>query len=186
MVQFRYQRELEPPDIAEGFAAIDLRPFERTAERSHQNRALVIWCDGVLIRSRAGHRVPMSPEDVELIPERARTLHRYHADGWHLVGLSWQPEIAEEKLTDADAAAIFDTMRALLGVPIAVTYCPHSAGPPICWCRKPLPGLGLAMIQRYQLDPSQSIYVGTGGQDPGFARRLGFEYRDAEEFFREA
>jgi hypothetical protein len=27
------------------------------------------------------------------------------------------------------------------------------------------------------------IYVGGGPQDPGFARRLGFQYRDAGEFF---
>jgi hypothetical protein len=37
--------------------------------------------------------------------------------------------------------------------------------------------------QRYRLDPSQCIYVGSGTQDPGFARKLGFQYRDAAEFF---
>jgi hypothetical protein len=46
-----------------------------------------------------------------------------------------------------------------------------------------LPGLGVVFVKRYQLDPSQCIYVGTGPQDPGFARKLGFEYREAEEFF---
>jgi hypothetical protein len=29
------------------------------------------------------------------------------------------------------------------------------------------------------------VYVGSGPQDRGFARRLGFEYRDADEFFDE-
>jgi hypothetical protein len=38
-------------------------------------------------------------------------------------------------------------------------------------------------IQRHRLDPSQCIYVGAGSQDPGFARRFGFQYRDEEEFF---
>jgi histidinol phosphatase-like enzyme len=74
-------------------------------------------------------------------------------------------------------------MRELLGVPIDVQYCPHGGGPPVCWCRKPLPGLAVAFIRNYQLDPSQCIYVGAGAQDPGFARRLGFQYRDATDFF---
>jgi hypothetical protein len=46
-----------------------------------------------------------------------------------------------------------------------------------------LPGLAVAFIRNYQLDPSQCIYVGAGAQDPGFARRLGFQYRDATDFF---
>jgi hypothetical protein len=47
-----------------------------------------------------------------------------------------------------------------------------------------LPGLAVAFIERYRLDPAQCIYVGAGAQDPGFARRLGFQYREAEEFFK--
>jgi len=39
---------------------------------------------------------------------------------------------------------------------------------------KPLPGLGVLMIDRHQLDPSQCICIGTGSLDPGFARKLGF------------
>ena len=82
-----------------------------------------------------------------------------------------------------DAEAVFARMRELLGVDIEVAYCPHPPGPPICWCRKPLPGLGVVFVKRHQLDPSQCIYVGAGPQDPGFARKLGFDYREAEEFF---
>jgi histidinol phosphatase-like enzyme len=74
-------------------------------------------------------------------------------------------------------------MQELLGVAIDVEYCPHGGGPPVCWCRKPLPGLGVIFIERHRLDPSQSIYVGVGPQDLGFARRLGFQYRSAADFF---
>jgi hypothetical protein len=38
-------------------------------------------------------------------------------------------------------------------------------------------------VQRHRLDPTQCFYVGTGPQDPGFARRLGFVYREASNFF---
>ena len=47
-------------------------------------------------------------------------------------------------------------------------------------------GLGVVFIQKYRLDPSSCIYVGAGPQDPGFARRLGFQYRDAVDFFAAA
>jgi histidinol phosphatase-like enzyme len=75
-------------------------------------------------------------------------------------------------------------MNELMGLAIEVEYCPHAAGPPRCWCRKPLPGLGAVLIQRHRLNPAACIYVGEGPQDPRYARRLGFEYRTAADFFR--
>jgi histidinol phosphatase-like enzyme len=74
-------------------------------------------------------------------------------------------------------------MTSAFGVPIDVKYCPHGGGPPVCWCRKPLPGLGVVFIRQYELDPAQCIYVGQGHQDAAFARRLGFQYREADAFF---
>lgn len=182
-VQFRYQRELEPPDASERFARIEVIPFERRRDPSFVNRALILWCDDVLHRSRSGQRSPACASDVEVFAERGDVLRRYQAAGWRLLGLSWQPEIAEERRSRADADAAFARMQELLGVTIEVEYCPHAAGPPTCWCRKPLPGLGVLLIQRHRLDASQCIYVGTGPQDPGFARRLGFHFREAGDFF---
>jgi histidinol phosphatase-like enzyme len=74
-------------------------------------------------------------------------------------------------------------MQAELGVEMEILYCPHGAGPPVCWCRKPLPGLGVLAIERHRLDPGRCLFVGAGPQDPGFARRLGFDYREAAQFF---
>ena len=182
-VQFRYQRELEAPHPSEGFSAIDLVAFARKREASLVNKALILWCDGVLRRSRSGARTPASAEDVEVMAGRGDVLRRYQDDGWRLIGLSWQPEIADETMSRADVEAGFTRMRELLGVAIDIEYCPHAAGPPVCWCRKPLPGLGVLLIERHKLDPSACIYVGAGTQDPGFARRLGFEYRSADDFF---
>ena len=182
-VQFRYQRELEPPDASEGFSEIDIVPFERKPDGSFYNRALIVWCEGVLLRSRSGARSPISADDAEVIAARGTLLRRYGDDGWRILALSWQPEIAAGTLTVEAVEAIFDRLRRDLGVPIEVTFCPHGGGPPTCWCRKPLPGLGVALIQRHQLDASLCIYVGSGPQDPGFARRLGFRYVEASEFF---
>jgi len=182
-VQFRYQRELEAPDPSEGFSAIDVVPFARTRSGSATGRALLLWCDGVLRRSRSGARTPRSADDVEVLPGRGDVLRRYHDDGWRLAGISWQPEIADQTMDRADVDAAFTRMQESLGVAIEIEYCPHPAGPPLCWCRKPLPGLGVLLIERHRLDPSACIYVGAGAQDPGYARRLGFEYRSADDFF---
>ena len=68
--------------------------------------------------ARSGRRTPMSAEDVEVFAERGEVLRRYQAEGCRLLGLSWQPEIAEEKLSSADVDAVFVRMRELLGVAI--------------------------------------------------------------------
>jgi len=182
-VQFRYQRDLEPPHSSEGFSRIDVIPFTRALDPSFTNRAVLVWSDNVVVRSRTGQRAPVMADDIELIEGRAAVLRRYAEAGWRLLGLSWRPEVGDESITAQQADAGFVRMQELLGVPIDVQYCPHGGGPPVCWCRKPLPGLAVAFIRSYQLDPSQCIYVGAGAQDPGFARRLGFQYQDATDFF---
>lgn len=166
-VQFRHQRELEPPDPAEGFSRIDVVPFERRQVPEFTNKALIVWCDDSLI-------------------ERGPILRRYRDEGWLLLGLAWRPQIADKTMTAEQVDAGFVSMQKQLGVSLEVLYCPHAAGPPKCWCRKPLPGLGVVFIQRHRLDPAQCIYVGSGPQDPGFARRLGFQYREADEFYGRA
>lgn len=163
-VQFRHQRELEPPDPAEGFSRIDIVPFERKTEPTFTNRAVIVWCDEALI-------------------DRGAVLRRYRDEGWLLLGLAWYPQVADKTMTPEQVEQRFASMQEQLGVSIDMLYCPHAAGPPKCWCRKPLPGLGVVLIQRHRLDPSQCVYVGSGPQDPGFARRLGFQYRDADDFF---
>jgi len=183
MTQFRYQRELEPPDVSEGFARVDIVPFERHADPSAVERAVLIWCDGILARSRSDRRAPSSVDDLVVESGRAATLRRYADQGFRLLGLSWQPEIAEGTRTGADVDAIFARMNELLGLSIEVEYCTHAAGPPRCWCRKPLPGLGGLLIHRHRLDPARCIYVGDGPQDASYAQRLGFHYRTARAFF---
>jgi aryl-alcohol dehydrogenase-like predicted oxidoreductase/predicted kinase/histidinol phosphatase-like enzyme len=182
-VQFRYARELEPPDVSEGFSEVEVVPFERRVDPSFTNRAVLVWCDGVLLRSRSGRRTAIGVDDVDVWPTRAAVLRRYRDNGWRVLGLSWQPEIAEGVQTLDGARAVLGRLNELLGVDVDVELCPHPPGPPACWCRKPLPGLGVLFTHRHRLDPRQCIYVGAGPQDPGFARRLGFSFCEAEEFF---
>jgi len=164
-VQFRYQRELEPPDEGEGFASIEVVPFVRRLPAEHTNRAVIVWLD--------------TPAIDESLADELRDRQR---EGWKILGLSWQPGIEAGTTSRSEVDAQFASLRDRTGVDIEIEYCPHAAGPPACWCRKPLPGLGVVFIERHKLDPSQCIYIGNGVQDPGFARRLGLQYYDATTF----
>jgi aryl-alcohol dehydrogenase-like predicted oxidoreductase/histidinol phosphatase-like enzyme/predicted kinase len=183
-VQFRYQRDLEPPDLAEGFSRIDIQAFARARDATFTNRAVIVWCDGVLTRGRGpSESDPKSGSDPDSYEERGAVLRRFAANGWRVLGVGWQPGISQTIVTAEQVDARYARMQERLGVQMDILYCPHGGGPPVCWCRKPLPGLGVVLIERHRLDPSQCLYVGNGPQDPGFARRLGFQYRDAAEFF---
>jgi len=66
----------------------------------------------------------------------------------------------------------------LLGITLHVVHCAHPAGPPLCWCRKPLPGLALALAHAHGLDLLRTLHVGKGPADRGFAARAGIRYAD--------
>ena len=55
--QFRYERELEPPDAEEGFTSVDRQPFQRDLDQSMTGRALLLEYDGVLCASASGQKV---------------------------------------------------------------------------------------------------------------------------------
>jgi histidinol phosphatase-like enzyme len=126
------------------------------------NRAVIVSCD-----------------EVEDLVRLASPLREFRDAGYRLLGISWQPEIAAGKRSEGFIKAMFARECERLGLDVDVECCPHEAGPPRCWCRKPLPGLGVVFIKRYQLDPAQCIYIGTGPHDTSFARRLGFTLSQA-------
>jgi histidinol phosphatase-like enzyme len=157
--QFKFRREFEPPDASEGFSRVDVVPFERRQDSTFVNRAVVVSCD-----------------DVEDLARLASRLREWSDTGYKLLGISWQPGIAEGQRSETEVKTMFARECERLGLDVDVECCPHAAGPPRCWCRKPLPGLGVVFINRYRLDPSQCVYVGAGPHDEGLARRLGFTF----------
>jgi aryl-alcohol dehydrogenase-like predicted oxidoreductase/histidinol phosphatase-like enzyme/predicted kinase len=185
-VLFRHRRELEPPELSEGFTRVDSVPFVRQPRPGFEGRALVFWYDGVVRTSGSGGRTPRSPDDVVLLAGAREFIARHRDEGWPVFGLSWQPEVAAETMTADETEAVFSATHALLGFDVDHAWCPHGDGAPVCWCRKPLPGLGVVLIDRYRLDPARCVYVGRDASDRTFARTLGFTYRDAAEVFPSA
>jgi HAD superfamily hydrolase (TIGR01662 family) len=180
----RWLDTLERPQEDEGFSAIDSIPFVRRKVDDHKQKGLLLDVDGTLRTTRSGEIYPRSAEDVVLLPNRRETLQSWVEDGFLLFFLSNQSGIASGKLTQTDAEAAFQRTVELLGLPVTeVTYCPHPAFPVGCFCRKPLPGLGVYLKRKYKLDFDQSVMVGDMDSDAAFARGIAVRYVDANEFF---
>jgi len=171
--QFRYERSVEPPTEDEGFALLESRPFVRRATPNATTPAVIMEYDDVLC---AGS--PVRATDVVLADGARQILQRAHAAGWLLFAQAWRPQIARGGLTAAAMEECFARTRELLGVEIHLACCPHDAGPPICWCRKPLPGLIMEFALPRGVALERSVYVGRSAADRTLSQRLGLEYCD--------
>jgi aryl-alcohol dehydrogenase-like predicted oxidoreductase/histidinol phosphatase-like enzyme/predicted kinase len=163
--QFRYRRQYEPPRADEGFTAVEQRPFVRTP-RPGMHRALIVELDGVVWRDR-----PTSPDAIALVDGVADQLAAWDRAGYLVLATAWMPDAT-------DPAAIIAAVRARIPALRAVARCTHPAGPPICWCRKPLPGMGLLLARDHDLDLAASTHLGASIADRTFATRLGLAFVD--------
>lgn len=86
-------------------------------------------------------------------------LRTLREEGFLLIGLAWRPPGTDKPR--------------LSGIDYEYRECVHPAGPPICWCRKPLPGLVLECVALYNLGLPSCVLMGTSAADETLARRLG-------------
>jgi aryl-alcohol dehydrogenase-like predicted oxidoreductase len=150
--QMRTLRELEPPSLQEGFAVVERLAFAR-APRSERRRGGVFVAAGAM--TRPGWAAALAESDPG-VP--------------HLV-LDWNPA----GTADALLAGVDRLSAAVSGV-VEGALCAHAAGPPVCWCRPPLPGLPLAFTRAHELDPLRSTLIGTGPAHRTLAATLGCRY----------
>ncbi|MEC7525790.1 MAG: aldo/keto reductase [Myxococcota bacterium] len=164
-VQLRFRDALEPPSEDEGFSALERIPFARRPFGGDE--------PAVLVSLDAFARFD---GDAAILDEaRAATLR---AEPRLLVATGWAP-----KASAASVEARARSLEEALERPVDVRLCRHAAGPPICWCRKPLPGLGVAAILAHGLDPARSLWVGTSAADRTLAGRLGVPHTEADTYF---
>jgi aryl-alcohol dehydrogenase-like predicted oxidoreductase len=145
--QMRAVRELEPPSTDEGFAAVEEVAFARSGWTGRRR-------PGVFVAAAA----------------LEHALARADVDAPHLL-FDWLPGGAPDALS-ALAARLADRVSG----PVETAVCPHPGGPPVCWCRPPLPGLLLAFARARSIDPSRSLLVGTSPTHRTLAATLGARY----------
>lgn len=177
---FKHRRELEPPVEEEGFAAVERRVFARAspgADQAPAPRAVLIDLDSSLWSSRRGARAPIDPADVVLDAAAAAALRRLAREGAAIWATTWQPELGEAPAAAEALRALAERVIAELEAPIEIRACTHPPGPPICWCRRPLPGLALELLHQAGLAPHQVLSIGRTTLDASLARRLGMRHR---------
>lgn len=180
----RWAGSFEPPCLDEGFSYLDLIPFVRRLDPMHTEKGLLLDVDGTVRTTRSGQIYPHHPDDVVLLPGRRETLARWLDAGYHLFFVSNQSGVASGQITSAAAEAAFQRTQELLGLPVAeIAYCPHKAFPVGCFCRKPMPGLGVYLMARHRLAREHLVMVGDMDSDAAFAAGLGARYHDAAAFF---
>ena len=176
--QFRYERSLEPPTIDEGFTSIDVRTFVR-APVDAGGRALILDFDDLI---GAGPPV-VGAGDIEIDATRRDMLARHSVDGWLVFVHAWRPQLERKETTLQEVDAGFARLRDLLGVPVDIVCCPHDAGPPACWCRKPIPGSVVEFASRRGVSLARSIVVGASAADRTMAERIGARFEPSAAFF---
>lgn len=164
-VIYRYRNDFEMPMIEEGFTSVQPIPFERRYPADWTNRAVLLSMDGM---DRVG----------------GERLRQFQTQGYLLFGVATQPGLAEGTLTEEQARAGFAEIERRLGVTFTeVVFCPHAAPPIRCYCRKPVPGLGVQLMWNHRLDPRRCLVVGDQMTDRPFADRCEIPFLESEKFF---
>ena len=189
IAQYAYFKRYEEPSPEEGFDAIHRNPLTIGLGPEYVNKAVLLDYDGTLRETHSGEILPRTPDDVRVLPNRTAVLRRYEADGYRLLGVSNQSGCSRDPdhdyyVSPENAEAGLQRTDDLLGVEIEHTFCPHKAGVPQCYCGKPMPGRGVEFIEKYKLNPSACVFVGDLKSDETFARRCGFQFVHADEFFK--
>jgi len=176
--QFRYERTLEPPTVEEGFTSVDVRAFTRSPSDAKE-RALILDFDDLVGRDSPA----LHAEDVAIDPRRVNVLADYRNDGWRLFVHAWRPQVARGEITADAVDGCLRRLCELVGAELDVACCPHDAGPPVCWCRKPIPGSVLEFANRRGVALSRSLVVGASVADRTMAERVGARFESSQVFF---
>lgn len=159
-VQIEHVRAAEAPERSEGFASLEVvQPA--AAEQSTEGRALVLDLDRV------------APGGVFDDGTRAAILRDVQA-GFIPIAFRWNPDRRH------DAAYTTSIEPGAPLSPIDVHVCPHPAGPPVCWCRPPMPGLLVLSLRTVGASPQRCRLVGSNAHAERYAAGVGIPYLDVE------
>lgn len=181
---FAMFKRLVKPEESEGFASMRIiksKLWKLPAE--FKNGAIILDYDGTVRDTKSGAKYPEHPDDVEAFPKAAKKLQALQSDGVILLGASNQSGVAKNKPPMKVAKECFAETNRQLGVDIPVDFDYSPAGPAAGWYRKPFPAMGLTAVWAHKLDPTKVTMVGDQTVDKTFAKRCGFKFEYAKDFF---
>jgi HAD superfamily hydrolase (TIGR01662 family) len=185
LVLFKYKKDFQKPIVEEGFSKVEVVKFVRKENPEFTNKAVIVDYDGTLRECINGNdKYPINESQIEMKPGRREVLASYQDKGYLLLGVSNQSGVAKGELTAETATRLFEHTNKQLGLDIEYRYCPHQSAPISCYCRKPMPGIGVEFILKHKLNRKECIFVGDMTTDKTFAQRCGFQYVDQAEFFK--
>jgi hypothetical protein len=159
----RMMRDLEPPTADEGFADIEVVPFVRDLAAGG-NPGIAIAIDALQAPSTDGQREVDMARLFDEVPLGAPCLL-----------YAWKPGV------DPASLAAFAALAAIVrgtGRSVEIAVCPHPAGPPICWCRPPLPAMFLLFAKRHFVNLRASTLFGQSPTDRRVASVLGMSFAE--------
>jgi aryl-alcohol dehydrogenase-like predicted oxidoreductase/predicted kinase len=171
-VLFRMTRELEPPAEDEGFDSIERVSFVRAHDVGATRAGAAIALEAMLL-DRAG--TPALHENAATI--LARTPH-----GAPCVVLGWDAQATLE--WEERARTLVMQLGREMDRVVELALCRHPAGPPVCWCRPPLPALWIDFARRHAIDARTSILIGDSPTMRTMARTVGVTHLVVDEAAR--
>jgi D-glycero-D-manno-heptose 1,7-bisphosphate phosphatase len=132
-----------------------------------KNKAVFLDRDGVLNKELGDYVCRV--EDFVVL-DNFDTLKQLQNRGYLLIVATNQGGLAKGWYTEQDLDKMHSHLRALYkehGVEFTdIFYCPHHPEyTGVCDCRKPKPGLLLQAIEKYNIDPAQSYFIGDRERD---------------------
>lgn len=137
-------------------------------------RAVFLDRDGVINRAVVRDGKPYPPTslaEMEILPGVGAALSALHAQGWLLIVVTNQPDVARGTQSREAVEAINQHLQQTLPIDEFRT-CYHD-GADGCDCRKPLPGALLASAKAHGIDLSASFMVGDRWRDTEAGERAG-------------
>lgn len=137
-------------------------------------RAVFLDRDGVINRAvvRDGKPYPpASQAEMEILPGVSDAMEALRAEGWLLIVVTNQPDVARGTKSREEVEAINQYLQQVLPIDEFRT-CYHDGGDG-CDCRKPLPGALLAAARGHNIDLAASYMVGDRWRDTEAGERAG-------------
>lgn len=179
-----YLKDMGTPDRLEKVSNDYRRGKIALRNLTQKQKAIFLDRDGVL--NEDTHLIK-HPDELRLFPEAPDAVKRINDSGYLAIVITNQPVVARNLCTEDELRVIHNKLDTLLGAKHALLdalyYCPHhpDKGYPEenpaykidCECRKPKPGMLLQAARDFNIDLSQSFFIGDNPRDFEAGKRAG-------------